>query len=54
MYLTGLLIPGLGQFKWVLGHMGLLACSALFLQLVELAMAGLVNIIEHIDDLLVH
>ncbi len=34
--------------------MGLLECPASFQRLVELAMAGLMNIILYIDDLLVH
>ena len=51
---TAFTIPGLGQFQWTRGAMGLKGCPGSFQRLVELAVKGIPNIIVYIDDLLVH
>ena len=51
---TAFTIPGLGQFQWTRGAMGLKGCPGSFQRLVELAVKGIPGIIVYIDDLLVH
>ena len=51
---TAFTIPGLGQFQWTRGAMGLKGCPGSFQRLVELAVEGVHNVIVYIDDLLVH
>ena len=53
-HLTAFIVPGMGQYKWVMNPMGLLSYPASFQRLVELAIKGLVNVIMYIDDLLLH
>ncbi len=51
---TAFTIPGMGQFQWTRGAMGLKGCPSSFQRLVELAVHGVPNIIVYIDDLLAH
>ena len=51
---TAFTIPGLGQFQWTRGAMGLKGCPSSFQRLVELAVKDIQNIIVYIDDLLTH
>jgi hypothetical protein len=47
-------VPGLGQFQWRVGAMGLSGCPGSFARLMDMAMARLPNTITYLDDILVH
>ena len=47
-------MPGFGQFKWLVGAMGLTGCPASFARIMDEIMAHLENVITYIDDILVH
>ena len=51
---TAFTLPGVGQFHWTVGAMGLMGCPASFSRLMEIVMSGLDNVITYIDDVLVH
>jgi hypothetical protein len=44
-HLTAFNVPCMGQFEWSLSPTGLLRCSASFQRLLEMAIAGLINVI---------
>jgi len=52
--LSAFTIPGLGQFQWKVGAMGLAGCPASFSRLMDTAMRGLPNVITYVDDLLIY
>jgi hypothetical protein len=51
---TAFILPGLGQYKWLMSPLGLIGCPASFQQLIEQLMDKNKNVIIYIDDLLVH
>ncbi len=49
--MTAFILLGTGPFKWVMSPMGLLECPTSFQRLVEMAINGLINVIEYIDGI---
>ena len=53
-HLTAFTVPGMGQFQWNRGAMGLTGCPASFARMMDKIMADLQNVLTYIDDVLVH
>ncbi len=53
-HLTTFMIPGKGQFHWIMSPMWLLGCPASFQRLMEGVLRNISNVIIYINDLLVH
>jgi hypothetical protein len=51
---TAFTVPGLGQFQWRVGAMGLTGCPGSFARLMDMAMSGLPNTLTYLDDILIH
>ena len=47
-------IPGMGQYQWKVGAMGLAGCPATFSRLMDKVMEGQANVITYVDDLLIY
>ncbi len=53
-YLIAFIVLGLGDFELLMRPMGFLGWPASFQHLVELATECLINVMDYIDDLLLH